>query len=833
MANNNNDSYVSTFNPQILGAGLTLPSGFNDSREPGELSRLFDVNSNVIYNKLSPKTGYTGLFKFGPRQPFITVNPNEGTKGVNGLKKYDSTSFPFASSIQDVERITKWSLTGDGVVFLGKQLLLQSQNPFNETKLYNPAMPILSVVSKASFGLLPTPTRHIDTSGGIVGMFTSFLGFGNLTDYAPSGTVGKGAVSETAKRVSNPYKGLLRGATASDAYTSLQHRWEASSNSFSLGASIKNYFKSAFNKIFGGIIPIGQPSSVLYRADEKTYGLMLSNNTNFINYLSNGEEIKGVFQRWWSGKEISNQRTPNKYTRNAPFVKGGINIFSSGTINNKQIGIDDFNSQDNKGSRYTMYIGRNKIITSGDPDTYKYSDQLVNYAYYTGDIKTNVIANYFENGTKLPPLNNKKTLFGESVPETNKYFGYDVGYKKTKDEFGNVKYSDNVGNEIIRKENKEIDSLERSDLLSEYAVYTKSDFKDSNKQNTKFTNKTDDAVKSVQSTLNKVIENIKTAGYTYNKEKTYNQFTDVDNIGFNAITYKTKNPFDTKGPNNYNGGYMTNFSNSRKQLIDAAEGKGFAGSGNPDKINLLNVASIVNGNLVDTNGNVYDSAQDDQIAFFFKDIVNEKYIPFRATVKGLSESLTAEWNDVSYMGRADKLYSYKGFTRSISFNFSVNINSIKELAPTWTRINYFCGMVKPANYTGNNNYPAFSRFIIPPMIEFTIGDLYKNQSGVITSIGLSIPEDAIWETLIEDGANNINSNDNWNYLNGAIELPDSKGKYAQFPNSADISVSINVFEKEKPIMGGSHFGDNKRDVNYKNLVTSGKFSENLLASNVK
>jgi len=208
MANQNNiDGTISTTNTQIVANGYKLPEGFNNSRQPGELANLFDANSSIIYDKFSAKTGYTGLLKFGPRQPFITSNPNKHST------LFSTRAFPFGSAVDDVQRITKWSLTGDGVVFLGKQFFLQGQNSFNETKLYNPLMPIQSVASTLSFGLIPTPTRHIDFSS-----LTSFLGFGSSpqpvsTTVASSGA-GKSALSDRVKTSGNPYKGLIRGSTA-------------------------------------------------------------------------------------------------------------------------------------------------------------------------------------------------------------------------------------------------------------------------------------------------------------------------------------------------------------------------------------------------------------------------------------------------------------------------------------------------------------------------------------------------------------------------------------------------------------------------------------------
>ena len=203
----------------------------------------------------------------------------------------------------------------------------------------------------------------------------------------------------------------------------------------------------------------------------------------------------------------------------------------------------------------------------------------------------------------------------------------------------------------------------------------------------------------------------------------------------------------------------------------------------------------------------------------------------------MNENLNADWTAIEYTGRADKLQSYKGFSRTLSFKFNVVANSIKELLPMWQRINYLMSLTKPANYTqGTQNNPSniYSRFIIPPMVKFTIGDIYKNQPGVIKTVGMNIPDNCAWETLSEEYAD---KND-WNYLNGAltpsgmIQWTDSKGKYAQFPRECELILQMDLLEKERPIVGGNNFGDSVRKLNtqgdYINPNNSGSFSRKIL-----
>ena len=101
-------------------------------------------------------------------------------------------------------------------------------------------------------------------------------------------------------------------------------------------------------------------------------------------------------------------------------------------------------------------------------------------------------------------------------------------------------------------------------------------------------------------------------------------------------------------------------------------GRGFSRPGKPDTINSL---YVIDGNTFDTKYNQSSKDTKDIIAFYFHDLVNDRYIPFRATVKGINEQAAAEWSDISYIGRADKLFNYKGFSRQLNFSFVVVASS--------------------------------------------------------------------------------------------------------------------------------------------------------------
>jgi hypothetical protein len=152
-----------------------------------------------------------------------------------------------------------------------------------------------------------------------------------------------------------------------------------------------------------------------------------------------------------------------------------------------------------------------------------------------------------------------------------------------------------------------------------------------------------------------------------------------------------------------------------------------------------------------------------------------------------------------------------------------------ELAPTWQRINYLTTLIKPANYTvakfndAGLNRSVTNRFMIPPMIMLTLGDMYKEQPVLLQSIAVTVPDDASWETT-----NQFNSQQ-WEYLASYIKAPGVL--YGQLPRQVEISLGFALLEKERAIVGGASFGhaprmdDDQSKWNTTTIPTGGDPSE--------
>ena len=267
-----------------------------------------------------------------------------------------------------------------------------------------------------------------------------------------------------------------------------------------------------------------------------------------------------------------------------------------------------------------------------------------------------------------------------------------------------------------------------------------------------------------------------------------------------------------------------------------------------DRYNALDIKDIKDGKR-GTEPSVLNSSNQqsqsrDLIYFYFFDLINDKYIPFRATITSLSDQNSADWEDIQYMGRADKLFVYKGFSRDVNFAFTVYANSAKEMIPMWNRINYLVGLTRPSKYTNpvvsnrplssdeeskinetrraldaaydnlDSDYENYdelntatdnlsavesaiqsarqvsgreSRFIYPPMVTFRIGDMFVDQPAVIQSVSVTIPDDTNWETDRFDD----------NVFGGTTR---------QLPLKVDVSVSLKLLEKRQSLGSDAHYG---------------------------
>ena len=833
----------------------TVPLDYPTTLVPGKIEKLYIANNQKILTRFTGKTDYANsLLRFGPRQPFVWYNPNEGESGTNAIKKYDSRAFPIGSTLQDVVRISKYSVSGNGVIFLLKQSLLQNLQPFNETNVYNPLMPIIAAIRPGSLGLLPRPTRHIDLSGGILGGLASVVGFSvNNGRSSPKGTVGDGIQDDSdnsplSKQSIGGGKGLLRGKTASGGYNSLASRWGGN-------AKKNSFLRSIAASVFPSLINSKQPEKTGYRADEGAYGWMISDKKgkfNKHNVITNAEIT--LNQLWIAGSSDGGPKNIRKDGNEAPqnrrivFIDGteqkisGTDV-TGPTINGGTTGFKFEKDVDNV-EKYGKSVGI-EPYRKDTSNNFKFSVMLMNYKKFLD--KTNKFPTKMD-GPPLDLTNANDTIVIKPQEDFFKKYGFDTVPQvfviktmpniPTRQGTGDEKRSASAVDGTYSKNRK--DANDNGNLSNFHKNMEDGKFKNvpsetndvGDRINSTLQSKKEDPVNKKQiDNLNKLVDNIKKAGYSV-------AFTNADTRVFtspNTTLFGT----DKLKQSNINDKMLVDDYKDNTQLLDGMgkhariNSRKMATSNTSDGLNRLTIIGK-DKKIKDDTGisgwSTYEPYNDDLIAFYFYDMINEKYIPFRASVTGINDSFQADWTNYKYIGRADKQYVYDGVTRQLSFSFKVIANSIKELLPMWTRVNYLCGLTMPANYTSAPSQGGGSenQFIIPAFVLLTLGEMYKEQPIIINRVGLSIPEGASWETVSE------NSEQDWSYLNNIITWNSSKGKVAQFPREVEVSVDLTPLFKERPVTGMANFGHAPRDLKNIGLVGgfNNEFSEALTVNRV-
>jgi hypothetical protein len=116
--------------------------------------------------------------------------------------------------------------------------------------------------------------------------------------------------------------------------------------------------------------------------------------------------------------------------------------------------------------------------------------------------------------------------------------------------------------------------------------------------------------------------------------------------------------------------------------------------------------------------------KDDPVTVSFA-MGNNDHVQFRAFITNLTHSANPDYKPYQYIGRIEKFIMYNSVQREVGFNLGVVAFSKHELDVVWSRINYLTSFVFPYD---------FNRGILQPnIIRFTIGDVFKNQPGYVTS----------------------------------------------------------------------------------------------------
>jgi hypothetical protein len=188
-----------------------------------------------------------------------------------------------------------------------------------------------------------------------------------------------------------------------------------------------------------------------------------------------------------------------------------------------------------------------------------------------------------------------------------------------------------------------------------------------------------------------------------------------------------------------------------------------SGSDSGKALDKLNATPIYQSNV--DNGYELKGIYSDIIPFIISILNNDnqeatntgtyrKNMHFRAFIDSFSDSYNADWSPIEYMGRAEKLYKYKGFGRKISMAFTVVAQSREEITAMYDKLNFLASSLAP-EYLDSET----SGYMAGNIAYITLGEYIYDQPGIITSLTFDIPEESPWEIGIDDDGNRLDVKD--------------------------------------------------------------------------
>lgn len=166
----------------------------------------------------------------------------------------------------------------------------------------------------------------------------------------------------------------------------------------------------------------------------------------------------------------------------------------------------------------------------------------------------------------------------------------------------------------------------------------------------------------------------------------------------------------------------------------------------------------------------------DLIPFRFWSISKKTGVSFRATITGLGETVTPSWNSSKFIGNPYNFYTYEGVERSVSFSFKMYALNPGELKRMWEKLSFLNTFAYPQQYA--------APYVTPPLMKFTLGNMYKDKEAFIESLSFSISDDTPWET----GITHINEN--------KIPVIDDTLKDYKLPTIVEAQITIKFVESQ-------------------------------------
>ena len=229
-----------------------------------------------------------------------------------------------------------------------------------------------------------------------------------------------------------------------------------------------------------------------------------------------------------------------------------------------------------------------------------------------------------------------------------------------------------------------------------------------------------------------------------------------------------------------------------------------------DYVNLIPYAST------QYEGQEYDVL--DTIPFKFHDIRHDAPIVFRAILSGITDTFSPEYTSERYVGRPDKVHVYQGTDREIAFTFDVYPKSDVELITLWSKLSSLAGLTYPHL---SKPGPDGGRGMISPYTRLTIGHMYNEAPGFISSLTYTVMDEGTWETTFAKVPKYIQVNVSFTYIGG--RQMHSTNKMFDLPWKEEISYSTRLKSPMGEVLNLLKTGDvsGGRIQSFSNLASGG------------
>jgi len=195
---------------------------------------------------------------------------------------------------------------------------------------------------------------------------------------------------------------------------------------------------------------------------------------------------------------------------------------------------------------------------------------------------------------------------------------------------------------------------------------------------------------------------------------------------------------------------------------------------------------------------VYEKDENSDFIKFRISVVNNDnpsertWITFRAFIDSFSDSFSAQWSGVKYVGRGEQFQTYGGFGREISMGFTVAVQSRQEQKPLYEKLNYLASVCAP-DYSDEG-------FMRGNLVYLTIGDYLTDVPGVLKGISIGGFEQSSWEIAKKMNGNPLGEDGD---LFGDVEI-------AQLPHVLKVSgFSFTPIHNFVPQKGSKFIGYDK------------------------